>query len=99
MAATGTAANGPPPSAVHTMTAEYMPSMTKSPCAKFTTFIMPQIRVRPDEKGGTTAPSSRTDTITCTSVIDTLASLSRGRFASPALVGQDHLVGGALLRP
>ena len=49
MAAMGTAANGPPPSAVHTMTAAYMPSMTKSPCAKLTTFIMPQIRVRPDE--------------------------------------------------
>ena len=49
MAATGTAAHGPPPSAVQTMTAVYMPSMTKSPCAKFTTFIMPQISVRPDE--------------------------------------------------
>ena len=50
MAAIGTEAHGPPPSAVHTTTAVYMPSMTKSPCAKLTTFIMPQIRVRPDEK-------------------------------------------------
>ncbi len=49
MAAMGTATKGPPPSAVHTMTAAYMPSMTKSPCAKLTTFIMPQISVRPDE--------------------------------------------------
>ena len=50
MAAIGTDAHGPPPSAVQTTTAVYMPSMTKSPCAKLTTFIMPQIRVRPDEK-------------------------------------------------
>ena len=50
MAAAGTEAQGPPPSAVQIITAVYMPSMTKSPCAKFTTFIMPQIKVRPDEK-------------------------------------------------
>ena len=36
-------------STVHTTNATYMPSMTESPWAKLTMFIMPQISVRPDE--------------------------------------------------
>ena len=48
-AATGAPTNGPTPNSVQTTNATYMPSMTKSPWAKLTMFIMPQISVRPDE--------------------------------------------------
>ena len=48
-AAAGAPTNGPTPSTVHTTNATYMPSMTKSPCAKLTMFIMPQIKVEPEE--------------------------------------------------
>ena len=42
----------------------YIASMTKSPWAKFTTFIMPQISVRPEENRAYTAPISRPETMT-----------------------------------
>ena len=49
MAATGTKTSGPRCSEVKSTKATYIAIMTKSPCAKFTTFIMPQISVRPEE--------------------------------------------------
>ncbi len=49
IAASGTEMTGPACSSVQAKNATYIASMTKSPCAKFTTFIMPQISVRPDE--------------------------------------------------
>src|SRR5262249_17297062 len=70
MAATGTEAAGPPPNAVQTMKAVYIASMTKSPCAKLITFIIPQIKVRPEEKSAYTAPMSRPLTITCRRIAD-----------------------------
>ncbi len=47
--ATGAPASGPAPNSENTTKAAYMPSMTKSPCAKLTMFIMPQTSVRPEE--------------------------------------------------
>ena len=47
--ASGAPAHGPAPNKVQTTKATYIPSMTKSPCAKLTMFIMPQTSVRPDE--------------------------------------------------
>ena len=79
MAAIGTEAAGPPPNAVQTMKAVYIASMTKSPCAKLITFIIPQIRVRPEEKSAYTAPMSRPLTITCRRMEDMDGGSARGR--------------------
>src|SRR5262245_28505564 len=69
-AAIGTEAAGPPPTRVHTRNAVYIASMTKSPWAKLITFIMPQIRVRPEENSAYTAPMSRPLTMICSRVDD-----------------------------
>ena len=79
MAAIGTEAAGPPPNAVQTMKAVYIASMTKSPCAKLITFIIPQIRVRPEENSAYTAPMSRPLTITCRRMEDMDGGSARGR--------------------
>ena len=55
-------------SRVKAKNAAYIASMTKSPCAKFTTFIMPQISVRPEENSAYTAPISRPLTTTCSRI-------------------------------
>ena len=47
--AVGAPAAGPTPNSENTTKAAYMPSMTKSPWAKFTMFIMPQTSVSPEE--------------------------------------------------
>ncbi len=47
----------------------YIPTMTKSPWAKFTTFIMPQISVRPEENSAYTAPSRRPPATTWAAVV------------------------------
>jgi hypothetical protein len=69
-----------------------MPSMTKPPRAKLTTFIMPQIRWA-DENRHRRASSARS--ITWISVIDTPLAYSDARGAQPQR--QDDLVGGARL--
>ncbi len=63
-AATGAPTQGPVPNSVQTTKATYIPSMTKSPCAKLTMFIMPQIKVRPDENSAYTAPNKSPPTMT-----------------------------------
>lgn len=69
-AATGTPTIGPAPNRVQITKATYIPSMTKSPCAKLMMFIIPQIRVRPEENSAYTAPSSNPPTMTWTTMVD-----------------------------
>src|SRR5262245_25770571 len=107
----GTAAAGPPANAVQTMKAVYIASMTKSPCAKLITFIMPQISVRPEENSAYTAPMSRPLTITCRRMADMDGGSAAGkpapqagrlgvRFALlPAFVGQLQFTSSLVLWP
>ena len=55
---------GPTCSSVTAKNAAYIANMTKSPWAKLTTFIMPQINVSPDENSAYTAPISNPLTTT-----------------------------------
>src|SRR5262250_536377 len=97
MAATGTEAAGPPPNAVQTRKAVYIASITKSPCAKLITFIIPQINVRPEEKSAYTAPMSSPLTITCRRMADMaggqLLGSRRSDFAGPGRRSQFAFIG------
>src|SRR6185312_4409069 len=67
-AASGAPAAGPTPNTLKTTKAAYMPSMTKSPCAKLTMFIMPQTSVRPEDNSAgfaSRAPGQLPAIITC----------------------------------
>ena len=69
---------GPSFSRVKAKKAAYIASMTKSPWAKLTTFIMPQISVRPDENSAYTDPISRPLTTTCNRITPSCSACLNG---------------------